>query len=100
MKNPRISRMIGYVILFIGFILFYKGFHFSTIEDPVNGKNPILIVIAVLLIILSFVWMLLKVRCPHCKKLLYLRLRNLDKCPHCGRDTDSEVIEREKYLQE
>ena len=47
MKNPKINRIVGYVVLFIGFFLFYKGFHYPTQDDPVNGHNPILIGISI-----------------------------------------------------
>lgn len=87
MKKPGVNRVIGYVILFIGFWLFYKGFHFSTVEDPVNGHNPTYIAISIVLIIISFVWMILKVRCPHCGELLSIKLRNIDHCPYCGKNT-------------
>lgn len=88
MKNPNINRIIGYVNLFIGFILFYKGFHYPTQEDPVNGHNSILIGISIIMIIASFVWMLLKVRCPHCNRLLKMKLYNIDVCPYCGENTN------------
>lgn len=90
MKNPKINRIVGYVILFIGFFLFYKGFHYPTQEDPVNGHNPILICISIIIVIVSFCWMLIKVRCPHCNQLLALKLKNIDVCPNCGKNTDSK----------
>lgn len=88
MKNPKINRIIGYVVLFIGFFVFYKGFHSSTAADPVNGLNPLSICISLVLIIGAFVWLILKVRCPHCGKLLNIKLGNIDICPHCGKRTD------------
>ena len=88
MKNPKINRIIGYVVLFIGFFVFYKGFHSATAADPVNGLNPLLICISLVLIIGAFVWVILKVRCPHCGKLLNIKLGNIDICPHCGKRTD------------
>lgn len=90
MKNPNINRVIGYVILFIGFILFYKGFHYPTPEDSVNGHNSFLIGISIITMIVSFAWMLLKVRCPHCNNLLSLKLKNIDVCPYCGNNTNSK----------
>ena len=87
MKNPKLNRFIGYVVLFIGFFVFYKGFHSSTVIDPVNGHDPFLIGISIVIIVASFIWMILKVRCPHCNALLDLKLRNIDKCPYCGKDT-------------
>lgn len=90
MKNPKINRIIGYVILFIGFFMFYRGFHYPTQEDPVNGHNPILIGISIIFIIVSFSWMLIKVRCPHCNQLLALKLKNIDVCPNCGKNPNSD----------
>ncbi len=89
MKKPKINRIIGYVVLFIGFFVFYKGFHSPTAADPVNGQNPLLICISLILIIGAFVWLVLKVRCPHCSKLLNIKLGNIDVCPHCGKNTDN-----------
>ena len=90
MKNPKINRIVGYVVLFIGFFLFYKGFHYPTQDDPVNGHNPILIGISIVMVIASFLWMLKKVRCPHCNILLELKLRTIDICPNCGKNTNSK----------
>lgn len=87
MKNPRVNRIIGYIILFIGFVLFYKGFHQYNLEGSFNGKSVVLIVISSVFIIGSFVWMILKVRCPHCGKLLDLKLYDISVCKFCGKDT-------------
>ena len=47
MKNPKTNRLIGYIVLFIGFIIWYKGFHSPTeliitaTEIPIsNGSCP------------------------------------------------------------
>ncbi len=88
MKNPKINRLIGYIILFVGFVLFYRGFHYPTENDPVNGHNAVLITVASVMIIGAVFWMVLKVRCPHCNKLLHVRLYNIDICPYCGKRTD------------
>lgn len=88
MRNPKTNRWIGYIILFIGFTIFYKGFHAGTAPDGVNGTNSFIIAVGLVFVISSFVWMILKVRCPHCGKLLELKLYNIDRCPHCGRYTD------------
>lgn len=88
MKNPKLNRGIGYIILFIGFTIFYKGFHAGTAPDGVNGTNPLVIAIGLGFVIGSLVWMIFKVRCPHCGKLLELKLYNIDRCPYCGRFID------------
>lgn len=88
MKNPKTNRTIGYIVLFFDFWLWYKGFHHPTPEDPVNGKSPALIALAVILFIAVTVWMFMKVRCPHCGQLLHLKLYNIDYCQHCGKSTD------------
>ena len=79
---------MGYAILFVGFILFYRGLHCLAQEDPVNGHNSILIGISIIIMIASFAWMLLKVRCPHCNQLLDLRLYNIDVCLYCNQLLD------------
>ena len=88
MKNPKVNRIIGYAVMFAGFFVWYKGFHSSTANDPVNGHDPFLIGISVIMVIGAFVWMVLKVRCPHCNSLLNLKLGNIDRCPRCGKRTD------------
>ena len=86
-KSPKINRLIGYVTMFIGFITFYKGFHSFTESDSINGHDPLLIGVSIVIIVASFVWLIVKVRCPHCHKLLDIRLTNIDKCPYCGKST-------------
>ena len=88
MKNPTTNKIIGYIVLFIGFILFYKGFHYPTPEDPVNGHSIPLIVFSIVLVIAAFVWMVVKVRCPHCGGILSPKIESIERCPHCGRNTN------------
>lgn len=88
MKNPKINRTIGYIILFSGFGFFYKGLHSGTLEDGINSMNLLLVIIAIVFIVFSIIWMILKVRCPHCNRLLNLKLWNIDYCPFCGKRTD------------
>lgn len=85
MKNPRINRIIGYIVMMIGFVLFYRGFHYPTAQDPVNGKNWVLIIVSLLIVIGALIWMIKKVRCPYCNQLLDIKSYNIDICPHCGR---------------
>lgn len=89
MNNPKINRLIGYIVLFIGFAIFYKGFHAGTAADGINGTDPVLIGVSILLILGAAIWMFLKVRCPHCNALLNPKLTNINRCPHCGRSTDA-----------
>lgn len=88
MKNPKINRIIGYIILFIGFGLFYKGFHAGTAPDGVNGVDAFTVVVACIFIVGAIVWTILKVRCPHCNGMLNPKLTNIDVCPFCGKSTD------------
>lgn len=96
MKNPKVNRFIGYVILFVGFFFFYKGFHANTALDSVNGYDAKLVGIAVILMLVSFGWMLMKVRCPHCGQLLDLKLNNISVCPYCGKMTDGKNDDSEE----
>ena len=43
MKDPKVNRVIGYIILFSGFGFLMYGTHYPTAEDPYNGKNWFLI---------------------------------------------------------
>ena len=85
--NPRTARMIGYIILFVGIIIFGIGCIFVNFENTVSGI--VLCIIAVPVLIASFVWIIRKVRCPHCGALLHLKLYYpISKCPYCGKNTD------------
>ena len=81
--NPRTAR---YIILLVGIIIFGTGCVFVNFENTVSGI--ILCIIAVPVLIASVVWMIKKVRCPHCGALLHLRLYPISKCPYCGKNTD------------
>lgn len=70
MKNPRINRLIGYVIMFFGFSVFYKGAHAGTAPNGVDGYDYFVLGIGLILVVAAFAWMLLKVRCPHCNGIL------------------------------
>lgn len=90
MNTPKINRLIGYVFLFFGFFLFYKGFKPVGLNDDIADADFILLALAIDFLIGSMVWMIKKVRCPHCNKLLHLKLYNIDVCPHCGKSTDPD----------
>ena len=90
MKDPKVNRVIGYIILFSGFGFLMYGTHYPTADDPYNGKNWFLIIISVVLMVYSLVWMIKKVRCPHCNQILHFKLYNIDVCPYCGRSTDPD----------
>lgn len=85
MNNPRVNRIIGYIVMFIGFYVVYKGNHTGIASNGRNSYDYITIGIGLILVIASFVWMIFKVRCPHCDGLLDIRLKNIDVCPHCGK---------------
>ncbi len=82
MRDPRVNRIIGYVIFFIA-----CGF---MIAGTVSGGvfMAVFYVLGGLFALVSVVWMVMKVRCPHCGALLYLKLYNIDRCPQCGKSTD------------
>ena len=42
----------------------------------------------------SVIWMVRKVRCPHCNMLLHLKLYPIDRCPYCGKSTDPDSMDR------
>lgn len=88
MKNPKINRAIGYLVMFIGFYVFYKGTHAGTAPNGVDGYDYFVLGTGILLVIVAFTWMFLKVRCPHCNGILNFKLGNIDVCPHCGEQTD------------
>lgn len=70
--------------MFSGFIAVYKGSHMGTAS---GGVDKILLALGLITVAASVIWMVLKVRCPHCNKLLPLKLYNIDTCPYCGMNT-------------
>ena len=87
MKNPHINRLIGYIVMFIGFHMVYKGSHAGTAPNGVDGYDYFVFGVGILVVVAAFVWMIFKVRCPNCNGVLNLKLGNIDVCPHCGKDT-------------
>lgn len=87
MKDPRVNKIIGYIILAVGLYFVYKGSHYPTEEDPYNGKNYYLLALSAVFLISSLVWMIKKVRCPHCGCILNLKIANIDRCPQCHKKT-------------
>lgn len=87
MKNPHMNRILGYIVMFIGFYVFYKGAHAGTAPNGIDGYDYFVLGMGLILVIAAFVWMFLKVRCPHCNGILNLKLGNIDVCPHCGKQT-------------
>ncbi len=86
MNTPQKCRRTGYVILFTGVVLFALGLY----PRNTGGKaNVFLVIVSLILIAASVVWMIKKVRCPHCGALLHLKLYNIAVCPYCGKNTDN-----------
>ena len=81
MKDPKINRFIGYVIFFTACIFMIVG--------TVSGGVLLVVfyILAGIFAVTSLVWMIMKVRCPHCGALLHLKLYNIDRCPQCGKST-------------
>ncbi|MCR5150907.1 MAG: hypothetical protein K6B52_06750 [Clostridiales bacterium] len=82
MKNPRTCRLIGYIILFAGFGFVIAG------SIAGNTARTVLYLIAGLFIAASVVWMIKKVRCPHCGALLHLKFYDISTCQYCHKRTD------------
>ena len=88
MNKPRVNRVIGYVILFLGFLFIIMG---TVCRDRGDGIFSIVCyVFGGLLDVFSVVWMVLKVRCPHCGAILHFKLYDIRRCPYCGRSTDPD----------
>ncbi|MBR6939667.1 MAG: hypothetical protein IKH65_02565 [Clostridia bacterium] len=86
MNTPRKCRRTGYVILFTGVVLFALGLY----PRNFGGRaNVFLVIVSLIIIAASVMWMVKKVRCPHCGALLHLKLYNIDVCPYCGKNTDN-----------
>ena len=84
--NPKLARVIGYAVMFAGFICVGIG---TACLNILEGIVSITIYcFAGFLLMVSVIWMIRKVRCPHCGRLLHLKLYDISVCQHCGRSTD------------
>ena len=81
MRDPRINRATGYGIFFSGLLLVGIGTGLSEIPRMVFWMLGLLIFAG------SVLWMFTKVRCPHCNRLLHLKLYDIRRCPYCGKST-------------
>lgn len=86
--NPRTARLIGYVLMILSCIVFGTGAACTGVWGGV--LSMLLIVAGAALFALSTIWMIRKVRCPHCNQLLHLKLYDISVCPYCGRRTDPD----------
>lgn len=90
MKDPSINRYVGLFVMFMGLYFVFRGI-FSHSETGVSFSiNPWALTLAGILIVGSFVWMMLTVRCPHCHYPLEFQLSAIDICPSCGKCTYKE----------
>ena len=85
--HPRLARAIGYALMFTGFICVGIGTAYLNTNKGI--VSVILYCLAGILLAFSVIWMIRKVRCPHCGQLLHLKLYDISVCQHCGRSTDS-----------
>ena len=88
LNNPSHNRIIGYLIMILGAIVFGIGMEIAHMTGIVRLLGEIISVIGIGLFIASIVWMYKKVRCPHCGMLLHLKFYPIRKCPYCGKRTD------------
>lgn len=84
--NPRLARAIGYAVMFAGFIC--VGIGTACLNTFEGIKSIIIYCLAGVLLTFSIIWMIRKVRCPHCGRLLHLKLYDISVCQNCGRSTD------------
>ena len=87
-NNPTHNKIIGYLIMILGFIFFVVGVPIALSTGIIRLLGEIICAIGIALLIASTVWMYKKVRCPHCGALLNLKIWPIRKCPYCGKRTD------------
>jgi hypothetical protein len=87
-NNPTRNRIKGYGILSAGILCFALGCFINNTTSQRTAAYA-LCAAGIIICIISTVWMIRKVRCPHCGKLLHLKLFYSNRtCPYCGKDTD------------
>lgn len=89
--SPRKARLIGYIILFASFPFF--GMAVGLKEVAGGLLSMLFIIIGAVGVIVSTVWSIRKVRCPHCNALLPLKLYPISRCPYCGKSTDPDSVD-------
>lgn len=87
-RNPNTNKLIGFAILFSGFVLFGIGWRLTKAVGIECILGYVLVVMGLVLCVVSTIWVIKKVRCPHCNALLSLKLSSVNTCPYCGRRTD------------
>ena len=90
--SPRKARLIGYIILFASFPFFGLAGGMTSVGGGI--LSMLFLTIGGLMAAASVIWMVRKVRCPHCNTLLHLKLYPIDRCPHCGKSTDPDSMNR------
>lgn len=68
------ERIIGFVALIISVLIAVVG---------VGTKNDLLSYVGLFLIVVSFIYSIIKSQCPYCKG--FLRSIFYSHCPHCGK---------------
>ena len=88
-NNPNTNKIIGYVILFIGFVFFAVGWRIKNTVGIGRLFGYVLIIIGLALCVAATVWVVKKVRCPHCNALLSLKMKSEHICPYCHEKIDN-----------
>jgi len=82
MFSIRIHYFIGVFLFFAGLTVMGSApYDANGMPDPVGSFLGALIVVAGLL------WVIWKVRCPHCNKMVFKRIGVFDVCPYCNNST-------------
>ena len=85
MKDPNHAKGILYLILFASFVPFGVGAAFM---ESMVWLSVILYVAGGALMIVSLVYGIKNVRCPHCGQLQNLKLWPITTCPYCKKRVD------------
>ena len=86
MKNPNKHRAIMFLILFSGFGVMGLGAVFVTEE----WLRYVLFGVGIVMAVISTVYGVRHVRCPHCHRLLSMKITYTVTCPYCRQRVDEE----------
>ena len=84
MRNPNIQRAISFLILFGGFGIMAVG----GVLVPIGWVRYLLLGVGIVMVVISVIYSIKNVRCPHCRRLLSLRIAYTVTCPYCHKRVD------------
>lgn len=82
MFSVRVHYLIGVILFFLGL-----GVMGSVTYDAYGTPDPVGSFLGAVIAVAGLIWVMWKVRCPHCNKMIFKRIGVYDVCPYCNNST-------------